>query len=68
VPRKLAELRAWGGDRAGRLRHGRSNLSQLRELPVDVLKVHRSCVPDVTAASGAVSLTRAIINWHTACR
>ena len=29
---------------------------------MDVIKVHRSCVPDVTAATGDVSLTRAIIN------
>ncbi len=29
---------------------------------MDVIKVHRSCVPDVTAATGGGSLTRAIIN------
>lgn len=39
-----------------------TNLALLRSLPVDVIKVDRSCVPDVTAAVGAVSLTRAIIN------
>lgn len=63
VARKLAELRALGIEIAlDDFGTGYSNLSQLRSLPVDVLKVHRSCVPDVTAASGAVSLTRAIIN------
>ena len=41
---------------------GSTNLGLLRTLPVDVIKVHRSCVPDVTAATGDVSLTRAIIN------
>lgn len=41
---------------------GATNLGLLRTLPVDVIKVHRSCVPDVTAATGDVSLTRAIIN------
>jgi EAL domain-containing protein (putative c-di-GMP-specific phosphodiesterase class I) len=39
-----------------------TNLALLRSLPVDVIKIDRSCVPDVTAAVGAVSLTRAIIN------
>lgn len=39
-----------------------TNLALLRSLPVDVIKIDRSCVPDVTAATGAVSLTRAIIN------
>ncbi|MDD0810969.1 EAL domain-containing protein [Curvibacter sp. RS43] len=63
VARKLAELRALGLEIAlDDFGTGYSNLNQLRHLPVDVLKVHRSCVPDVTAASGAVSLTRAIIN------
>ncbi|MFX6461535.1 EAL domain-containing protein, partial [Acinetobacter baumannii] len=38
---------------------GSTNLGLLRTLPVDVIKVHRSCVPDVTAATGDVSLTRA---------
>ena len=41
---------------------GATNLGLLRSLPVDVIKVHRSCVSDVTAATGDVSLTRAIIN------
>jgi diguanylate cyclase (GGDEF)-like protein len=63
ISRKLSELRALGLeiilDDFGT---GYSNLGQLSTLPVDVVKVHRSCVPDVMAASGAVSLTRAIIN------
>ncbi|WP_084679452.1 EAL domain-containing protein [Curvibacter lanceolatus] len=63
MARKLAELRALGIEiTLDDFGTGSSNLSLLRSLPVDVLKVHRSCVPDVTAASGAVSLTRAIIN------
>lgn len=63
MARKLTELRALGIEiTLDDFGTGSSNLSLLRSLPVDVLKVHRSCVPDVTAASGAVSLTRAIIN------
>ena len=41
---------------------GYSSLSYLRTLPIDVLKVDRSFVHDVTAASQDVSITRAIIN------
>jgi diguanylate cyclase (GGDEF)-like protein/PAS domain S-box-containing protein len=41
---------------------GYSSLSYLRTLPIDVVKVDRSFVHDVTAASQDVSLTRAIIN------
>lgn len=63
MAQKLAALRALGIEiTLDDFGTGSSNLSLLRSLPVDVLKVHRSCVPDVTAASGAVSLTRAIIN------
>lgn len=40
---------------------GYSNLSYLRTLPIDVVKVDRSFVHDVTAASKDVSITRAII-------
>lgn len=41
---------------------GRSNLSSLRRLPINVIKIDRSLVPDVTAAARDVSITRAIIN------
>src|SRR3989344_3764933 len=41
---------------------GYSSLSYLRTLPIDVVKVDRSFVHDVTAASQDVSITRAIIN------
>lgn len=41
---------------------GYSSLSYLRTLPIDVVKVDRTFVHDVTAASQDVSITRAIIN------
>lgn len=41
---------------------GYSSLSYLRTLPIDVVKVNRTFVHDVTAASQDVSITRAIIN------
>ena len=63
MPGKLAELRAAGVEITLRdFATGYSNLSQLRTLPVDVLRIDRTCVPDVTAGVGEVSLTRAIIN------
>ncbi|MET1115763.1 MAG: EAL domain-containing protein [Comamonas sp.] len=40
---------------------GYSSLSYLRRLPVDVVKIDRSLVPDVTAQAEDVSITRAII-------
>lgn len=40
---------------------GYSSLSYLRRLPVDVVKIDRSLVPDVTAQAADVSITRAII-------
>ncbi|WP_284617953.1 EAL domain-containing protein [Aquabacterium humicola] len=40
---------------------GYSSLSYLRRLPVDVVKIDRSLVPDVTAPAADVSITRAII-------
>jgi diguanylate cyclase (GGDEF)-like protein len=40
---------------------GYSSLSRLHEMPIDIVKIDRSFVPDVTAATGDVSITRAII-------
>lgn len=40
---------------------GYSSLSYLRRLPVDVIKIDRSLVPDVTAPAQDVSITRGII-------
>nr|WP_315188926.1 EAL domain-containing protein [uncultured Albidiferax sp.] len=40
---------------------GYSSLSYLRRLPVDVVKIDRSLVPDVTTLAEDVSITRAII-------
>jgi diguanylate cyclase (GGDEF)-like protein/PAS domain S-box-containing protein len=40
---------------------GYSSLSYLRRLPIDVVKIDRSLVPDVTALAEDVSITRAII-------
>ncbi len=40
---------------------GYSNLSMLRSLPIDVIKIDRSYVHDVTAAPAQVSITRAVI-------
>lgn len=40
---------------------GYSSLSYLRRLPVDVVKIDRSLVPEVTAPAEDVSITRAII-------
>jgi len=41
---------------------GYSNLSRLRELPIDLVKLDRSYVPDVTAALTSASITRSIIH------
>ena len=61
--RTLSQVRSMGLEISlGDFGAGFTNLGLLRTLPVDVIKVHRSCVPDVTAATGDVSLTRAIIN------
>lgn len=40
---------------------GYSSLSYLRRLPVDMVKIDRSLVPDVTAPAEDISITRAII-------
>ncbi len=40
---------------------GYSSLSRLQDMPIDVVKIDRSLVPDVTAATEEVSVTRAII-------
>ncbi|MDH4418800.1 MAG: EAL domain-containing protein [Acidovorax sp.] len=63
LSRTLSQLRAMGIELSlGDFGSGSTNLGLLGTRPVDVIKVHRSCVPDVTAATGDVSLTRAIIN------
>jgi diguanylate cyclase (GGDEF)-like protein len=41
---------------------GYSSLSRLRSLPIDLLKIDRSFVSDVTAAPESASVTRSIIN------
>lgn len=41
---------------------GYSSLAYLRQLPIDVVKVDRSFVHDVTADTGDVSITRAVIS------
>ena len=40
---------------------GYSNLSMLRSLPIDIIKIDRSYVHDVTASSAEVSMTRAVL-------
>lgn len=62
LTRTLAQLRAMGIELSlGDFGAGATNLRLLGTRPVDVIKIHPSCVPDVTAATGDVSLTRAII-------
>lgn len=41
---------------------GYASLQSLRRLPIDVVKIDRSLVPDVTTETQDVSITRAIIN------
>ncbi|HSV53642.1 MAG TPA: EAL domain-containing protein [Burkholderiaceae bacterium] len=62
VSRVLAELKALGVEIAlDGFGTGYSSLSRLRQLPIDVVKVDRSFVHDVTAAPEDVSITRAVI-------
>ena len=63
VARTLNELKSFGITIAlDDFGTGYSSLSSLRNLPIDVIKIGRSLVPDVTAATQDVSITRAIIN------
>jgi diguanylate cyclase (GGDEF)-like protein/PAS domain S-box-containing protein len=63
VARMLAELQAIGIEISlDDFGTGYSNLSYLRQLPIDIVKIDRSCVHDVTAAPQDVSMTRAVIN------
>jgi diguanylate cyclase (GGDEF)-like protein/PAS domain S-box-containing protein len=60
--RTLGALRAIGMEVAlDDFGTGYSNLSTLRALPIDVIKIDRSYVHDVTAAPAEVSMTRAVI-------
>lgn len=62
VARVLGELKALGIEISLEdFGTGHSNLRYLRTLPIDVVKVDRSFVHDVTAAPQDVSITRAII-------
>lgn len=62
VSRTLVELKAIGIEISlDDFGTGYSNLSYLRTLPIDVVKVDRSFVHDVTAAPQDVSVTRAVI-------
>ena len=40
----------------------------MRRLPIDLLKIDRSLVPDVAAGAEAVSITRAIITMAASLR
>ena len=63
VARVLGDLKALGVEISlADFGTGYSSLSYLRTLPINVVKVDRSFVHDVTAASQDVSITRAIIN------
>lgn len=63
VTRTLSELKAMGIEIAlDDFGTGYSNLSYLSELPIDVIKIDRSLIHDVTAPAQNVSITRAIID------
>ena len=63
VVKALTELKAIGVEIAlDDFGTGYSSLSHLSTLPIDVIKVDRSFVNDVTASPQSVSMTRAIIN------
>jgi EAL domain-containing protein (putative c-di-GMP-specific phosphodiesterase class I)/FixJ family two-component response regulator len=63
VARTLSHLKAMGVEIAlDDFGTGYSNLSYLSKLPIDVLKIDRSFVHDVTAPTQDVSITRALIN------
>jgi PAS domain S-box-containing protein/diguanylate cyclase (GGDEF)-like protein len=63
VSATLADLKAMGIEISlDDFGTGFSSLSRLRSLPIDVLKVDRSFVSDVTAAAESASVTRSIIN------
>ncbi len=47
---------------------GYSSLGQLRQLPIDVLKIDRALVPDVAAGAESASITRAIITMASSLR
>jgi EAL domain-containing protein (putative c-di-GMP-specific phosphodiesterase class I)/FixJ family two-component response regulator len=62
VAQSLADLRSLGIEIAlDDFGTGFSNLSRLRELPIDVLKIDRSFVSDVTVAADSASVARSII-------
>ncbi|HWI11121.1 MAG TPA: EAL domain-containing protein [Burkholderiaceae bacterium] len=63
VAQTLSQLRAIGVEIAlDDFGTGYSNLSYLSKLPIDVLKIDRSFVHEVTAPTQDVSITRALIN------
>ncbi|MBS0446455.1 MAG: EAL domain-containing protein [Proteobacteria bacterium] len=62
VARALGELRTIGVEISiDDFGTGYSNLSYLRTLPIDTVKIDRSCIHDVTAGPNDVSMTRAVI-------
>jgi len=69
VARVLTQLKALGIEIAiDDFGTGYSSLSYLRNLPIDVVKIDRSFVNDVTASPQSVSMTRAIIHMAHSLR